>query len=238
MEFNDWVPPALAYTVRFRTDPASMVRFVRDLERLAYYMLVTGQGVNSRIDRFAKVTAAIEISGDVFADASPLQLSPPERLDFYRRLDGPIYDQLSAKARTPVILRLDSLLSGGGATYDYAVITVEHVLPQNPRAGSDWLKWFPDPNVRANVVHRLGNLALLTRKKNSSASNWDFEKKKDAYFKRGGVSPFVLTTEVLNVEEWLPEVVQIRQKSLLSVLERHWRLEGRMSESDWLLNNL
>ena len=149
------------------------------LFRSAYYMLVTGQGVNSRIDRFAKVTAAVEMSGDLFVETSPLQLVPPEQLEFYRRLDGPLYDQLSAKARTPVVLRLDSLLSGGGATYDYSVITVEHVLPQNPRPGSDWLAWFPDPVVRADTVHRLGNLALLTRKKNSSASNWDFERKKD-----------------------------------------------------------
>lgn len=238
LEFNDWVPPALAFTVRHRNTPAAMEAFVRDLERLAYYMLVTGQGVNSRIDRFAKVTAAVEAKADLHADGSPLQLTPPERLEFYKRLDGPIYDELSAKARTPVLLRLDSLLSGGGASYDYAVITVEHVLPQTPRAGSKWLEWFPDSTVRTRSVHRLGNLALLTRKKNSSASNWDFEKKKDSYFKRDGVSPFVLTTQVLSVDKWLPAVVEERHKKLLAKLEGHWRLQGRMTEADWILETI
>jgi Protein of unknown function (DUF1524) len=55
-------------------------------------------------------------------------------------------------------------MSGGGATYDSDTTTVEHVLPQNPEAGSEWMKWFPDVAQRAGLVHTLGNLALLTRK--------------------------------------------------------------------------
>jgi hypothetical protein len=208
------------------------------LVRLAYYMLATSRGLNDRIERFAKVTAEIEAGKDLFADTSALQLEPPEQLAFYKRLDGPIYDELSAKARTPVLLRLDSLLSGGGASYDYAVISVEHVLPQTPKPGSKWLEWFPDPSVRVGTVHRIGNLALLTRKKNSQASNWEFDRKKDSYFRRGGVSPFVLTTQVIDKKEWLPSVVSARQAQLMDMLEKHWRLSERMTESDWLLKCL
>jgi Protein of unknown function DUF262/Protein of unknown function (DUF1524) len=235
LEFNDWMPPALAFAVRHRDNPASMESFLRDLERLAYYMLVTGRGVNDRIDRFAKVTAEVEVASDLTEEGGSLQLTPPEQLRFYDRLDGPIYDDLSAKARTPVLLRLDSLLSGGGASYDYPVISVEHVLPQAPRADSNWLAWFPDPGERTKTVHRLGNLALLTRKKNSQASNWDFDRKKDSYFKRGGISPFALTTQVLSVPEWLPSVVSARQTELMGTLEKHWRLGDRMTDADWLL---
>ena len=123
------------------------------------------------LERFAKVTAEIEAGIDLTADSSSLQLQPPEQLAFFDRLNGPIYETLSAKARTPVLLRLDSLLSGGGATYDYSVITVEHVLPQTPKAGSTWFEWFPDQSARMGAVHRLGNLALLTRRKNSQEKN-------------------------------------------------------------------
>ena len=238
LEFNDWVPPALAFTIRHRGAPLAMVSFMRDLERLAYYMLVTGQSVSNRIERFAKVTGFVETEQELVAEGSQLQLTPPERLAFYARLDGPIYEELSAKARAPVLLRLDSLLSGGGASYDHAVISVEHVLPQKPKAGSEWLEWFDDAAKRSALVHRLGNLALLTRKKNSSASNWDFERKKDTYFRRGGVSPFVLTTQVLDAKQWLPNVVEARQKQLMGVLEAHWRLEGRMTTADWLVRDI
>jgi len=43
-----------------------------------------------------------------------------------------LYNMLP-KLRTYILLRLDSALSGGGATYDYDLITVEHVLPQGKR---------------------------------------------------------------------------------------------------------
>ena len=98
---------------------------------------------------------------------------------------------------------------------------------KTPQAGSKWLVWFPDPAVRASVVHSLGNLALLTRKKNSSASNYEFDKKKTAYFAKGGISPFVLTTQVLRPTEWTPPVVKVRQDELMAKLEEHWRLKDR-----------
>jgi hypothetical protein len=106
---------------------------------------------------------------------------------------------------------------------------VEHVLPQSPASESEWLAWFPESEVRASLVHTLGNLVLLTRKKNSAASNYDFARKKAAYFTRGGVSPFVLTTQVLQDSVWTPEIVSSRQNALLSVLEQHWRLQDRRS---------
>jgi len=234
LEFNDWVPPALAYAVRNREQPALMEAFFRELERLAYYMLVTGQGVNDRIERFAKVTNEIESSADIHRPESELQLTPPEQLAFFEKLDGPIYDSLSAKARLPVLLRLDSLLSDGSARYDYPVISVEHILPQKPKAESKWLEWFPDALTRAVTVHRLGNLALLNRRKNSQASNWDFERKKKTYFQNGSVCPFAVTTQVLDKTTWNMQVVEARQRDLMLILEKHWRLGERKSLSDWL----
>jgi hypothetical protein len=87
-------------------------------------------------------------------------------------------------------------------------------------------------------VHRLGNLALLSRRKNAQASNWDFDRKKDSYFRRDGVSPFVMTTQVIDEAQWLPSVVNERQTKLMAIFEKHWRLNKRMSASDWLLETL
>jgi hypothetical protein len=227
LEFNDWMPPALAFAVRWHNNSGAMRAFFGDLERLAYSLLVTRSGINERIDRFSRLTKAIESDEDLYAATSPLQLSSIEAGDTYKVLAGPIYETLSARARSAVLVRLDALLSGGGATYDYQTTTVEHVLPQSPELGSEWLKWFSDPIGRAACVHTLGNLALLTRKKNSAASNYDFARKKTAYFARGGVSPFVLTTQVLQHTTWTPEIVGARQSELLRTLEEHWRLEER-----------
>ena len=227
LEFKDWMPPALAFAVRHRGKPADMDSFFRDLERLAYSMLVTKVGINERIERFSRLTGEIETRADLQVEKSALQLTPGEQFATYTRLNGSLYDVLATRALSTVLLRLDALLSGGGPTYDYDTTTVEHVLPQNPQAGSKWLDWFPDPAVRASVVHTLGNLALLTRKKNSSAKNYEFEKKKTAYFSKGGISPFVLTTQVLGTPEWTLPLVTGRQTELMAKLEGHWRLKGR-----------
>jgi hypothetical protein len=232
LEFSDWIPPALAFAVRHGDNASKMESFVKDLERLAYSMLLTRAGVNERIERFSRLTRSIENDEDLFKGGCVLQLSPNEQHAAYSVLSGPIYELLSARACSVVLLRLDALVSSGGATYDYDTISVEHVLPQTPKAESEWLTWFPDAETRAVTVHCLGNLALLTRKKNSSASNYEFSRKKSAYFTRGGVSPFALTTQIIQQADWTESVVSRRQNQLLSILESYWRLQDREPPSN------
>jgi hypothetical protein len=64
LEFNDWLPPALAFAVRWRAQPAAMEDFFRDLERVAYFMLITRAGINDRIERFLRLTKEIEAGGN------------------------------------------------------------------------------------------------------------------------------------------------------------------------------
>lgn len=228
LELTDWIPPTLAFFTRHRQDPDGLLAFVRDVERLAYAMLVSGAGVNERIERFSRVTGEILSGADLSAAESALQLAPREQHEMVARLDGDFYELLPARARTTILLRLNALLSAGEATYGYDVITVEHVLPRNPAAGSTWVQWFPDPAVRTGWVHRIGNLALLPHRKDSAASSLDFAAKKQSYLARNGASPFVLTTQVLHTVDWTPTVVAQRQAQLMGVLEQHWRLrDGR-----------
>lgn len=105
-------------------------------------------------------------------------------------------------------------------------------MPQQPAPNSQWATWVPDKAEHQLWVHRLGNLTLLSRKKNSSASNRDFDWKKSAYFSKGGVCAFALTTQVLQYAEWHTEAMQQRQESLLAKLEAHWRLEDRKSKAE------
>lgn len=219
----DWLPPAILYLKKYANDPKSLKTFLADLERLAAIQMLLRAGVNDRIERYGRVIMAIEKGEDLSKADSPLQLEADEEKEACEALDGDVYNLLP-KLRTYILLRLDSALSGGGAVYEYDLITVEHVLPQNPEPGSQWERWFPDPALRTNVLHRLGNLALLTRKKNSSASNFEFDKKKASYFTKGGVSPFTITTQVVKEKDWTPRVVQRRQAELLDKLKTIWRL--------------
>ena len=219
---TDWIPPAISYLSRPATDTFAVQRFLVHLERLAASMLIRRVDVTRRIERYGRVLEAIEADADLYGPQSPLRLDEHEREDTRRRLDGEIYTV--TRIRLYVLLRLDSALSSGGASYDHPQITVEHVLPQTPTTDSTWRTWFTDEQHRY-WVHRLANLTLLARRKNSQASNYDFDIKKQRYFTtKNGVSPFVLTTQVLAEQQWTPDLLSHRQQELLSALSGLWEL--------------
>jgi hypothetical protein len=217
LDNNDWVPPALLMLQR--TDDAKVLeRRLALLERLAASLLARRADVNARIRRYAQVIQSFN-GGDI--DAA-LQLSDSEKREFVAVLDGELYNE--PKVRLYVLLRLDSALGDGAAKYDHKIITVEHVLPQSPEADSEWMRAFRTDADRA-WTHRIGNLLLLPRKKNSEASNYDFATKKKRYFSsRRGTSTFALTSQVLNEDAWTPAVIERRQRECLAALSREWAL--------------
>ena len=225
VDFKDWVPPALVYFKRFRQDPKALAEFFKSLERLTYFLLVTKAGINERIETYATLTKEIEpetFKGDL-AGLTTLALSDAQKRKFVAALDGAVYDDLP-KARMALVLRLESLVRAPGVQLQNAV-SLEHVLPQTPPNGSGWLQWFPDEREREAWTHRLANLVPLDRNKNSSASNYDFTKKKNVYFKgKGTASPFVLTQEVRSEDKWTPAMLVDRQRRLVGVLSTHWDL--------------
>ena len=135
--------------------------------------------------------------------------------EFLKTLNGEIYTMPSAR-RNYIIQRLDSFVSDGGATYNTKLFTIEHVLPQNPSAGSEWYDIWPDSKDRQYWLNRIANLVPLTRQRNSAAQNYDFETKKAKYFTtKNGTASYNLTTQVISIDEWTPEIVKQRQKDLL-----------------------
>jgi hypothetical protein len=147
-------------------------------------------------------------------------------------LDGDIYRRLP-KVRMALVLRLEALLSDGSKKQTFDHLSLEHVLPQTPPDGSEWMSWFPDEEVRYFWTHRLANLVPLHIRKNPSASNFSFETKKNAYFTgKGKSSPFILTNEARSQTEWKPGFLTLRQKRLLTVLSKHWDLDLSAVEAD------
>jgi hypothetical protein len=225
LDDSDWVPPALLYLNRNSTSPHLLDQFFADLERLAANMWLRCCDVNERIRRYARLLLEIENGADLWQSSSALQLEMDEISEAIKVLEGDIYNLSPKKKRTMILLRLDELLSSGEASYDFDHITVEHVLPQNPAADSEWIRWWTSEQERAENVHRIGNLALLNRRQNSAASNWEFEKKKNQYFGgKTGASPFPITSEVLKKSTWTPEDFSERQIRFVSLLAKEWKL--------------
>lgn len=221
---SDWIPPAMLFLKMHRNEPALLADFFYRLERLAAYIHVCRVYVNERIEIYGNLISEIE-EDTPLDEMEWLDLGEDEKEAFRDELNGNVYE-FTPRRRNYLLLRLDSFISDGAASYDTKVLTIEHVLPQTVKAGSEWEEWWPDPDVRKAWVHRLANLVPLNKKKNSSAQNYDFAKKCDTYFKgKSDVSSYALTTQVLSKRKWKPETVEARQETLLEALIENWELE-------------
>jgi hypothetical protein len=100
---------------------------------------------------------------------------------------------------------------------DKQVINLEHVLPKKPE--SSWPQ-FSDDEVR-RFATRLGNQALMLAADNSNLKSTDFEEKKKVY----AGSPYVLTSEIAEFEEWNGDAIDRRQVRLAAVAVNTWPLK-------------
>jgi hypothetical protein len=222
---QDWVPVALRLITRYADSPATVATKLVQLEKLAAVLWLNRFDINNRIDRYG--TILDEIAKDISKTATipSLEASADEKQCATDAISGDVYNMSPAQKRTFVLLRLDAALSSGEATYDFATITVEHILPQTLDARSKWLEWWPNPTTRNQAVHSLGNLALLNRRQNSAASNWEFDKKKQKYYqKKTGGSPFQITSRILKEAEWTPSVFARHQAEAVARLKQIWNL--------------
>jgi len=65
---------------------------------------------------------------------------------------------------------------------DTMQITLEHILPKNPKLNSQWLTIFND-DIREKYTYSIGNITVLLGTLNSSAKNKDFDDKVADYEK-------------------------------------------------------
>lgn len=217
----DWIPPAIFY-MWSNKNPADLYKFFKDLERLAAGLMIRRADVNERIRRYGLVIKTIEENRDLYDELSPLQLTTEERNEIINILQGDLY--LETQFRLYVLLRLNEALSDGTGKFNFPRITIEHVLPQTIDAKNQWETWFKPP-LHEEYIHKLGNLALLTRKKGASVSNHEFEKKKEEYAKdRFGLAASPLIMRLMNEKSWTPEVIDRHQQELINKLKEIWRL--------------
>ena len=229
---SDWLPPAMVFYCNHKTEPDILLTFFEKLERLASYMRMTSFDINHRIERYARLISDLQDENDDSIYGESIELSASEQNEFISELNSDIYKLTGAK-RNYLILRLDAFLSDGAASYKFNVLSIEHVLPQTVSSGSEWDKTWTDVDDRSYWLNKIGNLIPLTKRHNSKAQNYDFKTKKEKYFKNtdAGVTSYALATDVLNYDEWTPDIVKARQKKLIDAYKKGWDLKETAIEA-------
>ena len=223
LEHSTWRAPALKYLVDGDLAEEPAVNFFKRLERLAFVMQFVVSDRDARGRRYRRVIQAIDKGEDLLAPDSPLSITNEEASRMSDRLAGRF---ATFRQRRAMSLRLNALLPGGNAISPDADATLEHVMPRNPKANSQWLAIWRNAAERREMVDCLGNFTLLKNAENQEADRQEFAEKKAIFFRHGTAS-YRMSDDIEAVDAWTPDVVRVRRDYFVDLLRREWQLEMR-----------
>lgn len=173
---TDWIPPVLAWYRKFKAEKLlDLIERIDNKFSADWIVQLTPTQRISNMNEVLKVIEAAETPAEVLASKA-FDFDSKQLQDL---LDDAIYGRRFARY---VLLRLEYLLASHAAPLNLPDdISVEHILPQNPGGASQWVRDFNEEQ-RETWLHRLGNLMLLSRRKNTSLGNLDFASKRVRYF--------------------------------------------------------
>ena len=205
IENTDWMPVALMFLTQKKNDSSYVLWFMQKLERLSAYIYLSSKDINQRIERYKEILTEMDTYHSIDKPLSSIELTSDEKEEFASLINNDIYRNggkgLPIRKCGYLILRLDSFMSDQAAEYKRSMLTIEHILPQKVTPGSDWETKWPDKEYRERWLHKLANLVPLTIKRNSSASNYDFETKKKKYFRgTDSVTTYSTTQQVIMLD--------------------------------------
>ena len=210
---EDWIPPLLSYFEKFKYK--NLDEFLTKLEYKFAGDWICGITPTKRLDAMNNILKKIgncSNSEEVLEDENIFNINKEE---LKNSISGDIYQKQFSKY---VLLKLEYIMSDNTVHLSsFNCISVEHVLPQNPKNDSEWNKIFTK-DERAKWTNKLGNLVLISKRKNSSLGNCDFKEKKEKYLKSridafNGSKVFIESND-----KWTVDVLQDRQAKNIKML--------------------
>lgn len=211
-----FVPIIRWLEVRGEDDPEAP-EFFFHLDRLVWFLRMAGIEPSQQERRMAAVARAIG-PGVSAAEITAFRVDLEERPKALANLRAHTFER---KHYSDTVLRRISLILGSDpGPIHYRNVTIEHVLPQNPKQGSNWLKLFRNKDNPDRHASRLGNLTFLTREQNQAADRHDWAVKQPIL----ATSGFVLSEEAAKTPEWTPQSIRQRTEEMIAILLKGFRM--------------
>ena len=211
---EDWIPPLLYYYEKFNTQ--GLVEFLKLLDNKFMGDWINKETPTKRLENMNKILKAIEIGENYNDILNNKNLFNFDINNFKNIINGNIFGERYCKY---LLLKIEYLSLDSEVAYigNYKNISIEHVLPQNPKEDSEWRAKFSNED-REEWTNKLGNLILLTKRKNSKLSNLEFKDKKKKYI----ADKMLLFPSVFEVysngEDWNIDILKTRQKRIVNLL--------------------
>ena len=191
MPSTDWIPVVMCYYEKYKD--TNLIEFTKKLACKTVADAVCGVQISKRIDDLGKLMKCIEdsqSSQDVLDNSNLFEF---QQEIFKEHISSDIYGRQYAKA---LLMLLEYKYQDNTIPKEFSKISIEHILPQNPKATSQWCKDFSDDD-RTNTTHKIGNLCIIGSKKNTALGNLDSSDKREKYFKNN-IGNFARTLKIYN----------------------------------------
>ena len=169
-----------------------------------------------RIQRMNQVIDVIEKANDVDAvlnnDCFAIDVD-----NFIRSVESTVYGRRFTRY---LLLKLDYYFHDHSHSMPLETLSVEHILPQTPEDGSQWKTDFTD-EYRETWTDKIGNLVLISTRKNSSQGRLDYTKKKENYFKKR-ISTCANSLRVMRNDHWTSTELEANHKIVLDKIRENY----------------
>jgi len=213
---NDWIPPLLVYFDRFKHE--KIFAFLTKLDNKFSSDWIAQYSPTDRIQNMSQVIEAVETAADVDAllsnDCFEIDVD-----SFTRTVESAVYGRRFTRY---LLLKLDYYYHDHSHTMPLETLSVEHILPQNPEDGSQWRADFDD-EYRSIWTDRLGNLVLISTRKNSSQGRLDYVDKKRKYFEKR-ISSCANSLRVLRNDNWTPVELEKNHEEVLNKVRDRYEI--------------
>ena len=218
-----WLPPLLHFREAYGDD--RLLEFLKKLENKFCGDWIARETPTFRIEAMNEVIKLIdqlrEEGGQKNQQIDRLLASPAfdfNKAEFFKQLDtAAIYGRRFARY---ILMKLDMIYGGPSIRLQPPKeISVEHVLPQTPADTSQWVKDF-SVEERAAWTDRLGNLVLISCRKNTAQGRLDYAAKKARYFEKN-IETFPNSLRVLQNASWTPATLAENHRQVLDRLRSY-----------------
>ena len=218
--YDEWVSVMLCF-LNLKKSKIDKDIFLIYLEKITYQNWLRGLGRTKRNQIYYDLISDLNSLNSKNAILKTFK-KHSENNELKNRLQDNIYGRPFAKA---FLLKIEDISQDKSVskTYNNNEISIEHILPQTA-TDPYWINGFSD-DERINFVNKIGNITLLSGRKNSAAQNYDFEKKKSIYKNKNKMVSFDMTKEVCELENWTKVEFEARQAKLTELLFNEFKLE-------------
>lgn len=214
MQNTEWIPSVLLYYQKFQDN--GLLAYTKRVVCKNIADSICGESPSSRIDALNKIMVEVDNA------TSPAALLTADcfkfdSVKFLTNIQMDVYGHFYTK---PLLMLLEYEEQDNSLANSFNQISIEHILPQTPAPTSKWVADFTDAQ-RTEMTHKVGNLCLIGRRKNTSLGNLDYLHKRKRYFEKN-INSFARTLQIYNTYpiQWTPAELTANQENTVQKIKK------------------